>query len=400
MSILYMDLFSGIAGDMFLGALIDLGADFNYLIENLKKVDIGEYEVVLEDRKRGGILSKGIRVIFEKSHHHHTHFGDIKNKILDSKLEDDVKELALNIFSNIAEAEAKSHGVNVEHVHFHEVGAVDSIVDIVGSAILLSYFNFEKIIASHVNVGSGIVDCSHGKFSVPAPATSILLKNIPIFSFGVNGELTTPTGAAILKSCVSEFVKEFPSGEIVNVGRGGGSNDYENWCNILNLYEIRYRDGLFREKVMMVETNIDDMNPQLYDILFDKLFDVGALDVFLENVIMKKTRPGVLLKILCKKENIENITKVVFENSTTIGVRFFEMERMTLKRKSFLLDTSLGKVEIKANFFDSRGWIFVPEYESLKEISTVKGLPLINVKKVIDLEVKSRKDELISEVEN
>ena len=143
MSTLYMDLFSGIGGDMFLGALIDLGADFNYLLDNLKKIDIGEYEVVLEERKRGGIVSKGVKVIFEESHHHHTHFSDIKNKISDSKLEDNIKKLSLKIFTNLAEAEAKSHGVLVEKVHFHEVGAIDSIVDIVGSAILLSYFNFE-----------------------------------------------------------------------------------------------------------------------------------------------------------------------------------------------------------------------------------------------------------------
>ncbi len=400
MSILYMDLFSGIAGDMFVGALIDLGADFKYLKSELKKVDIGEYELILEDRRRGGILSKGIKVIFDKSHHHHVHFEDICEKIESSKLEKNVKGLTLKIFGNLAEAESISHGVPLNRVHFHEVGAVDSLVDIVGSSILLNYFNFEKVFASNVNIGGGIVECAHGKLSVPAPATSILLKGMPVFSTGISGELTTPTGAAILKSVVNNFVKEFPQGEILNVGRGGGSNDYENWCNILTLYEIKYGDRIGYDKVMMIETNIDDMSPQFYEVLFEKLFEVGALEVFMENVIMKKMRPGIVLKVLCKKDKVDEILNIIFTNSSTIGVRFWEMERRVLERRSFYVDTSFGKVEIKANFFERRGWFFSPEYESLKKISDIKGLSLLQIKKIVDVELEKKRERLIEEVEN
>ncbi len=399
MKILYLDLFSGISGDMFLGGLIDLGADFEYLKSELKRIDIGDYEILLEDRKRGGILSKGIKVLFSEGDHFHIHYTDIEGKIENSNLSPSVKALSKKMFYHLAEAESLSHGVSIERVHFHEVGAVDSLVDIVGSAILLDFFKFDKIFASPINVGSGVVKCSHGVLSVPAPATSVLLKGMPIYSNGVNGELTTPTGAAILKTCVDEFLEGLPSGSILSIGRGGGSNDFENWCNILTLYEMGLRDEVSYEELMVVNANLDDMNPQYFDILFEKLFSGGALDVFLENIFMKKNRPAIMLSVLCKREDLDSLCDIIFENSTTIGVRFYEVKRRTLKRKQFSFNTSLGEILIKANYFEGDGWRFVPEYESLKKISTLKNLPVLKIKDIVRFEIEKNREKLLKEVE-
>ena len=382
--ILYYDCFSGISGDMNLGAMIDLGLDPEYLKNELHKLKIDKYQLKVSKDQRHGIFGTKVDVITEKTEKHR-HISDIENIISSSSLNDEIKELSLLIFRKIAIAEAKVHNTPVEKVHFHEVGAVDSIVDIVGAAIAINYFKPDKIIASVIEVGGGFVKCAHGTLPVPAPATAEILKGIPVRLGTVDFEATTPTGAAILAATVNEFTDK-PGIKIEKTGYGVGHKK----GNIPNLLRV-YVGELIEESALpeksytnhMIECNIDDMNPEHYEYVIEKLFDTGANDVFLTPVIMKKSRPGIKISVLCSKKNIETLKNILLTETTSIGIRDYKVNKTSLERKFSDIKTKWGKVKIKSSWLNGVKVHVKPEYEDCKEIARTKNISLDEVMKEI-----------------
>jgi len=312
MNVLYYDCFSGICGDMHLGAMIDLGVAKDYLINELSRLDLTGYEIKVKDDIRKGISGTKVDVIIDEgnnAHHSHRNLKDIEEIVVGSSLSEKVKQRSMKMFRVIAEAEAKVHQKSIDEIHFHEVGAVDSIIDIVGAAICIEHVNPDRIVASNIELGGGFVNCAHGKLPVPAPATVEILKGIPVRSGSIPFETTTPTGAAILKANVDEFikVKDFC---IEKIAYGIGNRDTDI-PNVLRLYSGEFEeekeqgDMKKRDTATMIECNIDDMNPELYGYVMNLLFEKGADDVFITPIIMKKARPASKISVLCShgKEN-------------------------------------------------------------------------------------------------
>lgn len=374
--ILYFDCFSGISGDMAVGALLDLGVPKDYLIENLKSLNIDEeYQIEIRKSNKNGIEGTDFYVFLkeENIHHHERNLKDIISIIDKSRITDGAKNIAKRIFNIIAEAEAKVHGKSIDEVHFHEVGAVDSIIDIVGVAVCIDYLKPDKIISSYVNTGSGFVKCQHGILPVPAPATMNILKDVPIYSDERKFELTTPTGAAILKGLCSEFVEGINM-EVKAVGYGCGKKNTEK-PNVLRVI-LGEED---KEEVVLLETTIDDMNPQFYGYVMDKLFEKGALDVYLTPVYMKKNRPGIVISVLVHENKEKSIIEVLFKETTTIGIRKFKIKRYELQREIKRVETEFGKVDFKISKYEGEIVNISPEFEDLKRISMERGLPLKDV---------------------
>jgi len=389
MKILYYDCFSGISGDMNLGALIDLGVNKDYIINELSKLNIAGYKIEVSTDNRKGITGTRVDVMLDTadSHHHHEHrnLKDIETIIDNSLLSDKVKSLSKNIFLKVAEAEAKVHGKPIKEVHFHEVGAVDSIVDIVGAAIALDYLKVHKIFASPVELGGGFVKCAHGIFPVPAPATSEILKNVPVKMGAVNFETTTPTGAAILAATVSEFTEKMEF-KINKVSYGIGHRDTEI-PNVLRVYLGEINDGTIHKKsiekdleeAVIIECNIDDMNPELYDYTIERLFSSGAMDVFLTPIIMKKGRPGIKLTVLCSESLELDLTNIMLRETTTLGVRKYLTQKTMLKREGSTINTKYGEVRIKTSFLNGEIIKVKPEYEDCKRIAYEKNMPISTI---------------------
>ena len=375
MKIAYFDCCAGISGDMVLGALVDSGLDVSILRRELAKLHLGDYSISASKDERHHITGTNIKVRFKESGHHRT-FKEIKNIINKSRLTTKVKVLSTSIFENLAKAEAKVHGCRVDDVHFHEVGAIDSIVDIVGTAIGIEKLGVGQVYASPLPLGSGWVKTSHGRMPVPAPATLELLKGVPVASSPVTSELTTPTGAAIIKTLSLSF-GNMPHMEIEGTGYGIGDRSFKEIPNILRLI-IGKRTGN-TERLIIVETNMDDMNPQIYEYLMSRLFKNGALDVFLMPIQMKKGRPAILLKVLCPENKKGNIIDTIFEETTTIGVRTYEVERHCLERRIENVSTPYGKVRVKVAERNGKVLNIQPEYEDCKEIAEKKKLPLKEV---------------------
>ena len=377
MKIAYFDCCSGISGDMVLGALIDMGLDIRILRRELSKLRIRDYSISASKAKRHHITGTSFKVKFKESRHHRT-FTDIKNLINKSKLSAKVKELSVSIFFNLAKAEAKVHGCKVSEVHFHEVGAVDSIVDIVGTAVGVEQLGTERIYASALPLGSGWVETAHGRMPVPAPAALELLRGVPVIASSVKSELTTPTGAAIIKTIAKGF-GNMPQIKIEKIGYGIGTRDFEQIPNILRIVTGEGSGG--QEKLIMIETNIDDMNPQIYDYLMTRLFKKGALDVFLTPIQMKKGRPAVLLNVLCNEDKKAQVMDIIFEETTTIGIRTCEVNRYCLERGTSEVVTPYGKVKVKISQKNGKPINIQPEYEDCRKIAEKKNVPL---KKVMD----------------
>ncbi len=375
MKIAYFDCCAGISGDMVLGALLDSGLDVSILRRELAKLHLGDYSISASKDERHHITGTNIKVRFKESGHHRT-FKEIKNIINKSRLTTKVKVLSTSIFENLAKAEAKVHGCRVDDVHFHEVGAIDSIVDIVGTAIGIEKLGIGQVYASPLPLGSGWVKTSHGRMPVPAPATLELLKGVPVASSPATSELTTPTGAAIIKTLSLSF-GNMPHMEIEGTGYGIGDRSFKEIPNILRLI-IGKRTGN-TERLIIVETNMDDMNPQIYEYLMSRLFKNGALDVFLMPIQMKKGRPAILLKVLCSENKKGNIIDTIFEETTTIGVRTYEVERHCLERRIENVSTPYGKVRVKVAERNGKVLNIQPEYEDCKEIAEKKKLPLKEV---------------------
>ena len=375
MKILYFDCPSGISGDMCLAALIDLGADIRKIRKGLKTLLPARVTLSISKEKRHGITGTRIGVRSAEKGAHRT-FRDIRSMIEKSALSKGVKDLSIRIFKEIALAEGKVHDMDPMAVHFHEVGAVDSIVDIVGTAIALESIGMDEVRSSPLPLGSGLVHTAHGTLPVPAPATVEILKGVPVAPSNVRAELTTPTGAAIIKTLSKGFCA-VPAMRLENVGYGIGSKDFEETPNLVRVMLGKTEGG--SEKAVVMETNIDDMTPQTAGYLMERLFESGALDVFFIPVQMKKNRPGILLTIIAGEDKKDVLLDVVFSESTSIGVRCYGVERFCLERREEKVKTRYGTVRVKISIRGGRAVNVQPEYDDLRRIAAKKGVPLKEV---------------------
>jgi len=386
MKILYYDCFAGISGDMNLGAMIDLGVDPDYLNAELQKLNIEGFHLEIQKDIRRGISGTKATVVIENPENEkHRHLRHVEELVNQSTLSSEVKAMSLKIFDLIAVAEGKVHDISKERVHFHEVGALDSIADIVGAAICLDYLKVDKVMSSPIQLGGGMVKCAHGIMPVPAPATALIVQNVPVKTGLVEHEATTPTGAAILVATVDEFTDQidFP---IQKTAYGIGQRDVSEVPNVLRVYlseTSNNEDNTRLEGAWMLECNIDDMNPEWYDHLFGKLFDAGASDVFLTPIIMKKSRPANMLSVLCSKKNAPEMKSIIFNNSTTIGLREYSVTKTVLERQEKEIETELGTVRVKCSYFQGKEIRFKPEFEDLKKLAVQHGISLNEVEKII-----------------
>ena len=386
MRILYYDCFAGISGDMNLGAMIDLGVDADFLARELQKLNIKGFHLEIStDIRRGISGTKATVVIEDPDNEKHRHLRHIEELVNQSTLSDRVKKMSLQIFDLIAEAEAKVHRIDKQKVHFHEVGALDSLADIVGAAICLDSLNVDKVMSSPVQLGGGTVKCAHGIMPVPAPATAEIVRDIPVRSGLVQHEASTPTGAAILVAIVDEFTEKinFP---IHKIGYGIGQRDVSEVPNVLRVYlseSVGDQDDAETEEASVIECNIDDMNPEWYDFIIQKLFEAGASDVFLTQIIMKKSRPANKLSVLCNKELISELKSIIFLNTTTIGLREYAVKKTMLDRYEREIETELGKVHAKYCTFRGKVIRVKAEIEDVKHLASLHKLGLDEVEKII-----------------
>jgi uncharacterized protein (TIGR00299 family) protein len=413
MKTLYLDCYSGIAGDMLLGALLDLGLDQELFKKTIAGLHIGDFDVAISRIRKNGFMGTDVKVHdhhnYDEDHnhdhnhehdhhvheHHHFHrgFNEIADILEKSSLSETVKKRSLNAFRLLGEAEASIHGLTLEEMHFHEVGAVDSIVDIVGAFVLLEMLHADRVCASPVNVGAGTVECMHGVVPVPAPATARLLEGIPMFSKGEPMERTTPTGALLLKSLCSAF-GPMPAGTIRATGYGFGDreSDLPNMLRAVLIDEDGMENSPYSTgAVAVMETNVDDMNPQDYQMLSELLFKSGALDVFFTPILMKKMRPAVRITCIAPLDKREQLGKIMLRHSTTIGVRWTETSRMTLHRKIVSFKSSLGTVSMKVSSWGSEVFHVTPEYEDLRALSQQKGIPLDQLRVAVLSEFNAKK---------
>lgn len=379
MKIAYFDCFSGISGDMILGALADLGNDFSFIKKELKKLDLKGYSLSHKKVKRGVIETTRVDVKVTEKSSSKRNLKSIISIIKNSGLAEKIKNDSIKIFRRLAEAEATVHGTTINKIHFHEVGAIDSIVDIVGSVIGIHHLNISKIVSSSINIGSGFVKCDHGTLPVPAPAVVEILRGVPCFSSGTRQELTTPTGAAVIVTLANEF-GSLPELKTDRVGYGAGGKNLKEMPNALRIIlgELSIANELKKE-IFVLETNIDDMNPEFYDVVMEKLFQAGAVDVFLTPIIMKKNRPATKLSVLTQQQNVEMLANEVLKNTTSFGIRFYPVERVMLEREFQEIETVLGKVKVKIGKRDGEICHISPEYEHCKKISREQGIPIKKV---------------------
>jgi pyridinium-3,5-bisthiocarboxylic acid mononucleotide nickel chelatase len=380
----YFDCYSGISGDMILGALVDLGVNVKDIRKALKKIDLTGYKLQAKKVQRNGLSCTQIAVAIEKPKHHDSHshrsFTNIRRLIENSDLPAQVKSNSVEIFKRIAKVEARIHNTTIEKIHFHEVGGIDSIVDIVGCVWAIESLKLDKIYSSSLNVGEGFVDCAHGRLPVPAPATLKLLKGIPVFSTGVKTELTTPTGAALIGFYACNF-QSMPEMTITEEGSGAGSRIIPSMPNLLRVMvgEMSLKEP---KSLIMIETNIDDMNPEIFDAVMDSLFKAGALDVYFSSIIMKKSRPATKISVLAEKHKREVLSKILIRETTSFGVRFYEVGRLTLEREIQKLKTDYGIIKIKIGSLDGDIVQATPEFEDCRNAARIKK---ISVKKVYDV---------------
>jgi uncharacterized protein (TIGR00299 family) protein len=386
MKIAYFDTIAGISGDMTLGAFISAGMRIDELSAELTKLTIGGFELHASHIERSGIVATRVDVVISEQPHYHRHLKDI-NAIIDaSSFAARIKERAKIIFHEIAVAEANVHNSTVEKIHFHEVGALDSIVDIVGACICLEYFGIEAVYSSPVRLGSGgFVETQHGRMPVPTPATVEILKGYPTLLTDIPFELTTPTGAAIIKA-LSAGTLATESIRLERIGYGAGTREIPHVPNLLRVMVGELEPEYRSDEIVSVETNIDDMNPEAYPYIIERLLSAGAHDAYLVPIIMKKGRPGILLSTLAERSKLDAVLEVLFTETTTLGVRLQQIGRRKLPRTQKTVTTSLGTVAAKAVVRNGRE-VLVPEFEECKRIATEKKIPLIEVYKVLEKEL-------------
>jgi len=374
MRIAYFDCFAGISGDMTLGALIAAGAGVEALRERLAGLPLSGYELEARPVTKRGIGATDVTVAIREEQHERR-LADIVEMIEAGSLADSVKDKSIRVFRRLAEAEARAHACKVDEVHFHEVGAVDAIVDIVGSAICLDLLGVEQVLASPMPLFHGFVESRHGRLPLPAPATAELLKGIPVQGLDVEGELVTPTGAAIITTLASGFGPA-PAFRLAEVGYGAGKNDHA-FPNALRVMigESEERFPSVTQPMALLETNLDDMNPQFYDGAIDGLFAAGARDVFLTPIQMKKNRPAVLLSVLCDHGDVSVMLSIIFAETSTLGVRVSEVRRACLERTWQTVETVYGPIRIKVGSLDGRTMNAAPEYEDCRAAAARHNVP-------------------------
>ena len=380
MKIAYFDCFSGISGDMTVGALLDAGLKIETLEKELKKLGLSGYQLEVNKVVKKGISATQFKVKI-KEEGVERRFKDILTILEESKLDEEIKKETIKIFFNIAQAESKIHQKDIDKIHFHEIGGLDSIIDITSAVIGIKTLGIEEIHSSALPVGKGFVKCAHGVIPVPAPATLELLKNIPTYSGGIESEMITPTGAAIISTLAKSF-GERPLMKIERIGYGAGEKEF-TIPNLLRvsigekiLKDENLKDGYVSDEAVLIETNIDDMNPEFYDYIMDQLFSQGALDVFLTPIQMKKNRPAHMLSIIVYEQNLKEILEVLFSESTTLGVRIREIKRLRLGQQNFIAETKYGKIRVKVGIFKGEIKNIAPEYEDCKKIAKQHQVPL------------------------
>jgi uncharacterized protein (TIGR00299 family) protein len=374
-SFAYFDCFAGISGDMILGALIDLGVPGDFIVENVRSMPLDAFQLEISTASRMEIYGRHVKVVVEDRNKQARDYGDIKSLIQNGPLSDNVKGLSLKVFERLAGVEASIHNCPKESVHFHEVGGVDAIVDIVGAALGLEWLGIDKVFASEIPVGRGFVDCQHGTLPVPAPATLALLDGVPVYGTGVPHELVTPTGAAII-ICLAEHFGPMPKMLIGKIGYGVGTRDLEERPNLLRVILGELDSEQDKDSVMIVETNIDDMNPEIFGFVMERLFEDGALDVTWIPVFMKKSRPGTMVQVICKETDRDALVRRILSETTATGVRYYSAERTKLPRKVKEVTTSYGKVRVKEVSGLAGRVSMAPEYEDCKKIALEKNVPL------------------------
>lgn len=396
MKVLYFDCSSGISGNMTLGALLELCEDPSYLEKELNKLHVDGYHMHISKTKKNGITGTYVDVHLESHHHEHTHHDhhdhthhhehrnlfDVQKIIDESDIAKEAKDLAKRIFMRVALAESKVHNEPLEKVHFHEVGAIDSIVDIVGTAILITHIQPDKIYSSIVNDGYGFIECAHGIIPVPVPATSEIFAASHVLSkqIDIDTELVTPTGAAIIAE-LSQSFGPMPPMNVQRIGWGCGSKDLK----IPNILKVSL--GTIEDKasdIIVMETNIDDCQGEILGYTMEHLFEKGALDVFFTPIFMKKNRPAYRLTVVCKEEDLLNMQSIIFKNTTTIGIRYRHENRTVLDRKIINIDTRYGKIRAKEVMYQGETYIY-PEYEDIRKIAHESHIPI----KLIYQEIKN-----------
>lgn len=374
MKIAYFDCYSGISGDMILGALVDAGLPVETLRSEVAKLKLPGVDLKSEKVRRGQFMGTRVHVITPQDPHHHRHLSDILSILEKSDLEEAVLTVARRIFERLGEAEATVHGVPVERIHFHEVGALDTIVDVTGALIGLNALGIQEIHSSAVNLGGGKIQAAHGEMPVPAPGTTSLLQGVPVYGSPVEAELTTPTGAAIISSVAKAF-GVLPPLQVEQIGYGAGSLDIPGRANLLRLIVGERIEDLEGDEIAVVEANIDDMNPQLYEPLMNALFEGGAHDVFLTPIIMKKSRPATIVSAIVPVGLEGSIGPILLRFSSTFGVRSRRMRRQILPREILTVQTRFGEVRVKVGRLQGRPIHLAPEYEDCRRLAEMKKIP-------------------------
>jgi pyridinium-3,5-bisthiocarboxylic acid mononucleotide nickel chelatase len=388
MRALYFDCFAGVSGDMIIGALIDLGVDIDLLRGQLSSLGLSAYEVKAKRVKRSGIAAVKFNVEVDEGKQPARRLADIREIINRSELSGQVKARSVQIVERLAEAEAQVHGSTRDRVHFHEVGAVDSIIDTVGAMIGIEMLGVDSFFASPLRLGHGSVQTRHGLMPIPAPATAELLRGVPVYAGEVEGEFVTPTGAAIVTTLCESF-GPLPAMEMTRAGYGAGSRDPKAFPNALR---VILSDGPRHksDSVMVVETNIDDMNPQAYGFVMERAFALGALDVFIIPAQMKKARPGVLLTVLCEPAKADSIIEMLLTETTTLGVRYYETKRRVLERAIETVETEYGSIRMKVARTGAHTLHFLPEYDDCARVALESGKPVIEVQSAASAAYRER----------
>jgi uncharacterized protein (TIGR00299 family) protein len=377
MKVCYLDCFSGVSGDMLLGALVDAGLDPEALRREFAKLGLEGVDLEFERTLRSSISGTNLTVRVAHDHSHRS-LSKIEQIISTSGLKESVKERAIRIFRRLGEVEAAIHNVPVEKVHFHEVGAWDSIADIVGACIGFDLLGIEKIHCSALNLGSGTVKAAHGVMPVPAPATAALVAEVPTYSEGPAAELTTPTGAAIVTTLAEGF-GAMPAMRISATGYGAGDKDFPGRPNLLRVLIGETTSATESTEVYVIEANVDDMSPQVAGYVRERLLEAGALDATFTPVFMKKDRPGFTISVLAKAEDRERLAEMVFAETTTLGLRMYRAERRVLERRWETVETPYGAVRIKVASENGKVRNFAPEYEDCRQLAVDRKVPLKDV---------------------
>ncbi|MGI8670733.1 MAG: nickel pincer cofactor biosynthesis protein LarC [Aridibacter sp.] len=405
MKTLYFDCFAGASGNMILGGLVSLGVEPKRLIDEIKKLNISDFDIEFAEVDRAGINSVHAKTIYaeEKTHRY---FSDIKKIIEDSDLSEAVKKRSNEIFKNLAKAEAKVHGIEIEKVHFHEVGEMDAIIDVVGACVSFEILGIEKFICSKIHVGSGFIQIAHGKYPVPPPAVAELLNGIPIYSTEIVGELITPTGAAIISTVCNEFgeISDFQTNKI---GYGAGTREYEDFPNVLRIMlgvqspkskvqslKSNEQRTMNNEQLTLIETNIDDISAEILGFVMEKAFDIGALDCWFTPIQMKKNRPATMISILCKNADKEKFAELLYTETSTLGIRIRKIERECLEREIFQVETEFGEIDVKVARYENRIVNIKPEFSQLRKIAINKNLSLKEIEEKVLKNIKDKIEEI------